>query len=203
MMGTSDGLVQGGDAFALAQRVSVIRGDITRIAGDAVMTLINSRKNNWHGGVDMAIKRVAGELYHEQAAREADRGGLRDGQVVIASGSAQQHRGAFDQVVFVIDDLARPLGDLVVVGLVAAAADGIRRIALPAMRTGVMLGRYEPTVLDAAREMHRGIGQFFSQGGPAMAITIVVYQDPLAQEALQQELMRSGPVAQLNGQHGT
>jgi O-acetyl-ADP-ribose deacetylase (regulator of RNase III) len=198
-MSTSGDLMQGGDSFALAQRVSVTCGDITRVTGDAVMTLINSRKNNWYGGVDLALKRVAGERYYEQAAREADRGGLRDSQVVIASGSAQQHQGAFDHVVFVVNDLVRPLGDLVVAGIAAAAA-GIRRIALPAMRTGVMLGSYEPTVLAAAREMHRGVNQFFAQGGPVMAI--VVYHNSLAQEALQQELLCSGPAAQLNGRYG-
>lgn len=162
----------------------LMKGDITRVASvDAIVTLINS-EGAWFGGVDGAIQRIAGGQYHAQAGEVLNSRGLRNKQVVVAKGNRASHRGSFDDVIFVVDDLKSPLNELVYTALQSAKKEGYSSIAFPLMRTGVMLGAVEPDVRTVVREMRKGFDRFTAEGDVSMDIYVVVYDDPEAVKML-------------------
>jgi O-acetyl-ADP-ribose deacetylase len=153
----------------------VVRGDITSLPVDAIMTSINS-EGMWFGGIDEAIQRKAGSFYHAQAASKMP---LKDGQVVITKGDLQ-HRGAFKDVVFIVDDLKQPAENLVYNGLEVSSKEGYQSIALPAIRTGFMAGFVEKTSKEAIDRMGEGIARFMTNHSNSTRlknITFVIYND--------------------------
>ncbi|MCX6704538.1 MAG: hypothetical protein NTZ07_03805 [Candidatus Woesebacteria bacterium] len=161
-------------------RLRVTTGDLTRsVSVQAIVTLINSG-GMWFGGVDRAIMRLAGNFYHDQMARL----GLYNGQVVIARGNHSIRRATFDDVIFVVDDLKSPLSELVYNALTRANSEGYTSVALPLMRTGVMMGVVEPNLKTVVEEMHKGIDQALADGADKMDITVVVYDNPKAVKML-------------------
>ena len=165
-------------------KIDVKSGDITQTPSDAVITAINSG-GMWFGGIDGAIKRVAGNIFHAQVAKALP---LKHGSIVIAKAGGKPHQGRFSSVVFVIDDLESPLSDVVRNGLTAAAKAGFKSVTLPTIRMGVMLGTVEKTPEQTIQEMVRGVKLFTEKGGTVNQITFVVYNDPVTQEILQQKL---------------
>lgn len=165
----------------LARRVGrlglyVISGDITQVPSDAILTAINS-EGLWFGGVDSAIQRVAGNQYHGQAAQAMP---LSDGYVVIAKGNAANHRGKFNDVVFVVDDLVQSLDKIVYAGLERAHNEGYRRLAIPAIRMGVMAGVVEKTPEQTVEMLGKGILKFMESFGfntNLRDLVFVVYRD--------------------------
>jgi len=157
-------------------KVYLLSGDVTNIVRvDALITLINP-EGNWYGGVDFAIMKVAGNQYHDQAEKILDDSGLENGQVIIAK-LKKTHPGNFAHVIFVVDDVkSSPLSDLVYTGLCAANDQGYQHVALPLMRTGVMLGVVEPTLEVTLDQMILGIDKF-KKLKSKMVINIVVYKD--------------------------
>jgi O-acetyl-ADP-ribose deacetylase (regulator of RNase III) len=159
--------------------VKVQQGDITKVSADALITAINSG-GMWFGGIDGAIQRCSGQMFHSQAASAR----LNDGDTVFAR-ATQQHRGAFRAVLFVVDDLRRPLSQIVEIALKAADQEGVANVTLPALRTGVMAGAYERTPQEAVAQIGIGVRNFVA-GRPRSVrqITFVVYNDPSNERAL-------------------
>jgi O-acetyl-ADP-ribose deacetylase (regulator of RNase III) len=160
--------------------IRITTGDITKVVNvDAIVTLVNP-DGLWYGGVDGAIQRTAGDLYHAQAGRILDNHGLRDGQVIVAQGTRQEHNGrlspgSYDNVIFVVDALKSPLSTLVAAALQTAHEYGYKSVALPLMRTGIMAGLVEPNDITAIDEMWVGIEPY--KNGH-MDIWVVAYNDP-------------------------
>jgi len=156
--------------------VTVSNGDVTQTSCDALITAINSG-GLWWGGIDSAIMRCAGDMYHRQASRQQP---LIDGQVVVARGT-NDHLGKFRDVIFVVDDLKRPLQEIVLAGLNQAEAEGYTSVALPSLRTGVMKGAFEKTVEDALMQTATGV-LLFESSDPSpqhvQLVQVVVYNDP-------------------------
>lgn len=162
----------------------VVRGDITRVSVDAIMTAINS-EGLWFGGIDGAIQRVAGNIYHAQASAKMP---LEDGQIVIAKGDRSRHRGEFNDVVFVVDDLQKSLDKIIYEGLSASSEQGYKSIALPAIRMGVMAGIVEKTPREAVNKIGRGVANFMSEyykSTNLTKITFVIYSDDKTQSLLE------------------
>lgn len=157
-------------------RKYVREGDITKFPVEAIATLINS-SGLWFGGVDGAIQRVAEDHYHHSARIALNTVGLSDGATILVSGDHNYHNGSFDHVVFVVDDLKRPLSELVYLALERVYSQGITSVALPLMRSGVMLGVVEPDVKAVVQEMLRGIDRFDVQFDPNMELTVIVYDN--------------------------
>jgi O-acetyl-ADP-ribose deacetylase (regulator of RNase III) len=173
----------------MSVNVSVIPGDITRQPADALITAINSG-GMWLGGIDSAIQRVSGSIFHAQAASHR----LRDGNVVVATGGPVGE-GRFSNIVFIIDDLRLPLSALVCSGLIVADKAGMKRVTLPTIRTGVMAGMVEPTVEAALQGMVKGIRIFTTTRVKSITgITIVVYNDPKSEQLLKDLLLSGAPV---------
>lgn len=164
--------------------VQIVSGDITQQPADALITAINS-EGMWFGGIDGAIQRVAGSMFHAQARNAAP---LVDGAALLA-GSIDGHRGKFANVIFIIDDLRQPLRNIVSAGLQKAEESRFAEITLPTIRTGVMAGVVEPTVEAALDEMVSAIKAFMATDPKYVrSITIVVYNDAHAERYLAKQL---------------
>ncbi len=104
-----------------AAKVSVTMGDITQTKADVLIAPVNSN-GAWGGGIDRAIAAAAGgqmtfengaqNQFHDQArARLAE---LQSGKSVVAMATdASANKGQFGGVVFVPDDLNKPLSEIV------------------------------------------------------------------------------------------
>ncbi|MBU6501073.1 MAG: macro domain-containing protein [Patescibacteria group bacterium] len=153
-------------------KIEVVSGDIARVESDALITAINSG-GMWFGGIDGVIQRAAGELFHQQAANAK----LVDGEAIVARGG-NRNSGKFKNVIFVVDDLTRPLHQIVLAGLRTAETSGFSSVSLPTIRMGVMLGVVEKTPQQAVSEMVHGVNIFLSENPKSVQnITVVVYNE--------------------------
>ena len=167
--------------------LNVIKGNITQIPTDAIMTAINSG-GLWFGGIDEAIQRVAGDHYHAQAHAAMPLSNL---QTIIAKGSRENHRGNFDDVVFVVDDLESPVNSVIYNGLEAASKEGYEKILLPAVRMGVMAGVFEKDVKETVTKIAEGVKTFIGNYDSLTRlkdITFVIYNVPMAIKQLGESL---------------
>lgn len=138
-------------------RVEVLQGDIRTEQSDALITAVNSGKM-WYGGIDEAIRSVAGNQFHAQAASQ----NLSDLMTVLARGG-NGNRSAFKNVVFVVDDLKSPLHKVVTAGLQEASKAGFKVVTIPGIRLGVMLGVVEKTLKEAYAELEKGVKTFLAR----------------------------------------
>lgn len=169
--------------------IAVISGDISQVGADALVTAINSGRC-WFGGIDGVIQRVAGNLFHSQADKVSP---LEDGQAIVAYGRYYPNKGAFKNVVFVVDDLRQRLREIIYAGLKAASDAGFKTVSIPTIRMGVMLGSVEKSTEEAVNEMRTGVLWFLKNNPDTQisSITFVVYSDEktrcLLEEALTAE----------------
>jgi O-acetyl-ADP-ribose deacetylase (regulator of RNase III) len=164
-------------------KVNVVDGDITQIKADALITAINSG-GMWWGGIDGAIQRVSGNMFHQQAAAQMP---LHDGEVVFASANLL-HNGRFDNVVFVIDELQRPVNELVQVALKEAEVRSLATVSIPTLRTGVMAGAYESRE-EALGGLVIAIGEFIrTNPSKVREINVVVYNSSVDKKFLTDKL---------------
>lgn len=155
-------------------QVNITGGDITTVTSDVLITAINS-SGMWFGGIDGAIQGVAGGMFHSQAAQRMP---LADGDVVYAPAPGG-FSGQFNSVIFVVDNLRRPLHQIVLAGLWEADRQHKALVSLPSLRTGVMAGAYERTVEAALDETAAAIIEFRnSQPQFVQQLNVVVFRDP-------------------------
>lgn len=167
--------------------INLIEGDIASVKVDALITAINSGAM-WFGGIDGVIQRAAGQMFHRQAAAALP---LTHTKTVVAKKQGE-HRGQFSDVVFVIDDLEGPLSAVIIAALTAANDAGYKKVSLPAIRTGVMLGTVEKDAGEAARQIAVGFESFASaHSGSLTEVTIVVYNQREIFDALAYDLERA------------
>ena len=105
---------------------------------------------------------------------------LKNLDVIVAFGNRIAHRGAFDNVIFVVDDLESPLSSIIYAGFNAANNAGYEHITVPTIRMGVMSGVMEKTPQDAVAHMVAGVEQFKAGYTSTFALkkaTFVVYND--------------------------
>jgi O-acetyl-ADP-ribose deacetylase (regulator of RNase III) len=170
-------------------KICTAEGDITQMPADALITAINL-DGEWFGGIDYAIKKVAGEMYHAQAGAAMP---LCDLQTVIARGTGN-HRGKFRDVVFVVDDLQSPLNRVVYTGLEAASNEGYQHILVPTIRMGVMAGAREKSPKEAIGKMALGVRNFidkYAESTSLEEIKFVVYNNPILARSLSVVLDRT------------
>jgi O-acetyl-ADP-ribose deacetylase (regulator of RNase III) len=166
-------------------RVQVIDGDISEVRADALITAINA-SGMWWGAIDTAIQRICGIMFHKKAAAAMP---LRDGQVIFAPASSL-HDCSFASVIFVIDELRQPVGNLVGAVLEEADALALKSVSLPTFRTGVMADAYEPRH-EALAGMAAAINEFVitSPESCIEEITVVVYENSGDEEILKTALL--------------
>jgi O-acetyl-ADP-ribose deacetylase (regulator of RNase III) len=153
--------------------ISLVKGDIARVKAQALFAPINSG-GMWFGAIDGVIQRNAGGQFHNQVRLPK-----KHGDVIVAR-KQTAHRGDFEDVIFIIDDLEGPVSDLVYNILKAASDAGYTNGSLPAFRTGVMKGAYEPTVKDAVAGTFEGIQRFYEENPDSnfSNLIFVIYDSP-------------------------
>lgn len=154
---------------------------------DALITAINSG-GAWFGGIDGVIQRVAGNLFHSQASEALP---LEDGKTVVAYGRNYPNKGAFKNVVFVVDDLRQRLREIIYAGLKAASDAGFKTVSIPTIRMGVMLGQVEKSTEEAVNEMRTGVLWFLKNNPDTQisSISFVVYGDENTRHLLEEALL--------------
>lgn len=155
----------------MAKRIKVVQGDITTQDVMALLTFANPQAV-WNGGVDFALRKRFGDIYHRQLKTHWETGLFRKtGQTLIIEGEDKQ-----PSVVFVCDDIAqlKPLKDVLLPALEVAYMHGIKSIAIPVVRTGpvfYMIENYDPN--SAERDLIEALKAFEHP----MEIAVVVYND--------------------------
>jgi hypothetical protein len=142
--------------------IYIARGNPTQIPADALITTIDSG-DRWYSSTDELIRKVADEHYHAQAE---DVRPLTDMQTVVARGHKEKHYGAFDDVIFIVDDLLSPLEKVIYMGLVTAHIESYRTVLIPPhLRTSSMLGVVEKTPEEYINGLTQATEHFFRAYG--------------------------------------
>ena len=166
-------------------KVQVVSGDITRVKADALITPVGNH-DFWFGVVNMAIRSVAGFLFHLQITKALFDDDFLEGETVIALSNGCPHQGKFTNVVFVIDNLRLPLHKIVYNGLKTADVAGFKSVSLPISLPTIRMDTINQ-VQEIVNEMAKGIKEFLERGG-LDSITIVVDNDPETLEMLEAAL---------------
>lgn len=114
--------------------VDLVIGDITGIECDALVTFVNPN-GDWYGGVDKAIRRRAGNAFHELLAARRGTLGLPNGHPTMVHSFMQT---PFRNVLFIVDDFSNPLPlwSLLYGALDFAEEHGFQHVTMPVFRTG-------------------------------------------------------------------
>lgn len=161
-------------------RVRLLVGDLTEQAVDAIVNAANSSLLGG-GGVDGAIHRAGGPAILEacRALRQSDwPEGLPTGQVAITTGGQL----AAPYVIHTVGPIygqhggneARLLAACYLNALTLAAGLGLKRIAFPAISTGVY--GYPPK--QAAAVVSRTLSELVAGGLPVDEIRLVFFAEP-------------------------
>jgi len=97
-----------------------------------------------------------------------------------------EHKGLFDDVIFVVDDLQSPLDKVLYQGLERAHNESYPKILVPTIRMGVMAGVRESPE-EAVQKMGEGLQRFidtYANKTKLEDVTFVVYNDRQTQERL-------------------
>ncbi len=122
-------------------RVSVLETDIFRVEADAMVLPTLSMSGTWMmGGLTRMLMLQGGGAYFEALETAPNKNHLS----TVVARKEEEHSGAFEDVIFVIDDLEGSIRDVVKAVLKTANAAGYSSISVPMIRTGVQLGSYNP-----------------------------------------------------------
>lgn len=129
------------DMRSKENRVSLIKGDITKLDADAIVNAANNSLLGG-GGVDGAIHRAGGrQILEECMAIRSRQGGCRTGEAVITSGGLLKSRFVIHTVGPVWsggnNDEDRLLEKCYINSLKLAAENNIKTVAFPNISTGV------------------------------------------------------------------
>ncbi|MEY2501131.1 MAG: O-acetyl-ADP-ribose deacetylase [Verrucomicrobiota bacterium] len=167
------------------RRLKLVRGDITRLAVDAIVNAANTTLLGG-GGVDGAIHRAAGP---ELLAECRTLGGCRPGEAKITRGYKLPAAHVIHTVGPVWSGGTRgepeTLSNCYRNSLRLAVANGLRIIAFPA----ISCGAYRYPILDAARIAVETTSNFLRENDSIAEVTFVVSSDEI--EAAYQPLLPS------------
>jgi O-acetyl-ADP-ribose deacetylase (regulator of RNase III) len=165
-------------------RLILVRGDITKLAVDAIVNAANTTLLGG-GGVDGAIHRAAGP---ELLAECKTLGGCRPGEAKITRGYSLPARFVIHTVgpIWAGGNRGEPetLADCYRNSLRMASENGLRTIAFPAISCGV----YRYPIPEAARIAVETTSQFLRENSSITEVTFVVSNDEI--EAAYQRLLK-------------
>jgi len=164
-------------------RLALIRGDITKVAIDAIVNAANTTLLGG-GGVDGAIHRAAGP---ELLAECKTLGGCRPGEAKITRGYSLPARFVIHTVgpIWSGGQCGEPetLANCYRNSLLLASENGLRNIAFPAISCGV----YRYPIPDAARIAVETTSEFLRENASITEVAFVVSSDEI--EAAYQRLL--------------
>jgi hypothetical protein len=86
---------------------------------------------------------------------------FENGQTIEIFGNKSILKIGFDNVIFIIDDCIEPLSTIIEQGLKKANEVGYEIVSMSAIRTGESFGKKEKRFEDMAKEISKGICNFF------------------------------------------
>jgi len=150
----------------------------------AVVIPLNTEKI-WYSELDYAVKRTGGLYIYNELVRflmsEEKLGrDMFDGQTILIDRDENSYDlGNYLSVLFVFDDLKRPLVELMRIVLEKAKSSNLKRIAIPMIRTGWYKGKYEKTEDDALRAILATVYYFaWNNQDQDMIIDLVTFNNP-------------------------
>ena len=156
-------------------RLTLTRGDITKLAVDAIVNAANTTLLGG-GGVDGAIHRAAGP---QLLAECKTLGGCRPGEAKITRGYSLPARFVIHTVgpVWAGGDQGEPetLANCYRNSLQVAVTNGVRTIAFPAISCGV----YHYPIADAARIAVETTTEFLRENTSIAKVTFIVASDDI------------------------
>lgn len=155
--------------------IEVFCGDITTVDCDGILTLV-SGGGPWKGGIDEAIRRVGGPYFHRQAEQLK---GQPEGSVLVVPApprGPEEDPLRFAHVVFVVDNLEADLGVLLKKGLMAADREGLRTVAVPALRLG-LLKEVAGTPEHKLQALHSAAQEALAEAVHLRSVAFVFYGD--------------------------
>ncbi|MEA4847747.1 MAG: O-acetyl-ADP-ribose deacetylase [Clostridiaceae bacterium] len=158
-------------------RISLIKGDITKLDTDAIVNAANSSLLGG-GGVDGAIHRVGGrQILEECIAIRNKQGGCNTGEAVITSGGLLKARYVIHTVGPVWhggnSDEERLLANCYINSLKLAEANNIKTIAFPNISTGV----YRFPKNRAAEIAVKAVKDYFAVGSDIEKVIFVCFDE--------------------------
>ncbi|MBZ4683610.1 MAG: hypothetical protein PWP46_1939 [Fusobacteriaceae bacterium] len=139
--------------------------DVCEVESDALITAVDS-KGIWCGQVDMAIRKNVGDYYHQallgHIRQKTGASLFDDGQVILVE-KDEGMKTAFNNIIFVIDDLTKPLSEIVYNGLVKANEEEYKIVSMSSIRAGESFGKKEKTFEEMAKEVFKGIRKFLNE----------------------------------------
>jgi len=158
--------------------------DIWKIKSDALIAPINSG-GLWFGAIDNVIRNNSGDQFHKQVSNKLP---LNHGDTVNAT-KQTNHNWAFENVLFVIDDLKWPLKDILYNALKAADKAGYNSVSIPIIRMWVMIGIVEKTPEEVVEQLWLGIKKFKDTNPVNLKkIIFVVYNDEKIKTLMENKL---------------
>lgn len=155
--------------------IRVVDGDITQVQAGALITAHNA-ESTWLGGIDGMIAEIDNH-YHAHFARELALDTTADiTAVCVEKHPDKPHTGAFDDVIFVLDEpRTLPIGTVVKRGLDTAIKHGHESVSMPVFRQGIMRGVYS-TPVDDVEAMADTLKTYVDCGIPRL--TVVTHHNP-------------------------
>lgn len=132
---------------------------VCEVVSDSLITAVDS-KGIWCGQVDVAIRENIGDYYHQallgHITQKSGMPMFEDGQVLEIKGE-ENHKGPFDNIIFVIDDVKKPLSEIIYNGLAKANKEGTKIVTMSCIRAGESYGKKETSFEEMATEVYKGI----------------------------------------------
>ncbi len=137
---------------------------VCEVESEALITAVDSN-GIWCGQVDLAIRKSVGDYYHQcllgHVTQKSSRPMFVDGQVVEVFGD-DNHKGVFNNIIFVIDDTKIPLSEIIFAGLKKANLSNYKVVSMSCIRAGESFGRKEKSLKEMAHQVYEGIRQFLN-----------------------------------------
>lgn len=134
--------------------IEFFEGEIADVTSDVLIAPLHPTAD-WFGGTNGEIYGCAGEFHLAATAAKP----LIDRQALFVP-ATKPHAGKFRDVIFVIDDLSRAIGELVAIGLREAEKNNLRTVTFPIFRTEVTAGIHPERNMSLRLELAAAVYEF-------------------------------------------
>ncbi len=158
--------------LGVKMKVSVISADISEVAVDGLITVVDS-DGDWSGSIDFLIKESVDSSFHSKLEYLQ----LTEGVAYFIPGD-ESNKAAYRDVIFVIDDWHHKLYELILTGLNEAERNQLSSVSLPTIKLVERKGMINRSEDELLEEIVLAI-RLFRDSNPTFVkrVTFAVYQN--------------------------